>query len=725
MYKAWNETHRCERPVSSEAVRQQTRAQCEAFVLRRPALRPHELASQGVQYCLLLSGGDLSYCEELALWLFVQIRLVSAVLSQTGPMGQQRAQLDTFTNSCLENSPWRVAMGIAEEEIQTQKRPRARTLELGGAPTPEPSLPLNLSLLSSVPPISAPQLDPPIPPSDFYPTEPESPTPPSPSAREEVLELSVDDLLALPLAKVQFLNVQERHLSLPNVHIANFPHGTIDSAEFNPSCSTLVFFTRSPKITAAEVEIYRTLSSDPHLPPAYWLAGGYQQFKKFWEKIAAQQPRLPYVAPPIPTATHASSPPQPPLSMALLRSTTTQPPSFLTTPPPLVALPNYGSTCYINSMVQCLFRVDKFRNLILALGGSHNGISGLLNGLFTSFYSLSLQSTTPPLVNITPLLKAIAAKNPALNIPNEQQDTSQVLYLLLDALHEELKGDTPPAFGDRQLQKWFAETIAHEGFSNVQNLFQTVTEIEMRCTRCGHMSVRYEMSNVLHLSLEGAGLVTLDQVIQNNLKGEEMSERLGNAWDCDGCRKAQKSIKRLSELNSTPEPDDTPLPKKNKFKMFKSRDSRARTASPSRNSTPDLRYMTENEMSEYEHLRSVVSKPKVATRSLRFAKLPSVLAICLTIFDPSRADAKASTGNLAFPLRLTLSSSQGPRSYTLQSRIDHLGTSIASGHYTAIVRSAQAQSWVECDDERLATLGPLGSEPIRDSNVYLLFYETA
>lgn len=733
---------------SNRDLRAAVRVQSNAFHQRiavsvgKRHLLLEELGNACIQYCIQLSTVDLSYCDDLAFWLFTQVCLIAQTIKDEA----QLFRINTFINQCTIASPWKSQFNTILSELDGSSQTRVKSelypnesddQSLGDDNDDDDYTHIHMNDLS---------------------------------LNDEILEMSITDLNTLSIGKIQFVNIQEREFQFDGFNIININSiSHLNSIMINHNCNLIVFFTRSESITITELEIYRMLSSNTRLPPSYWLTGGYQSFKKF---INQQQKHVkPLSIPPlVPQPRQLHQPQLPPIaSIPTIYSTSssssfiqhpvqqpsvyTQPPAlrpphpnphleFSKIPPTLIGLPNYGSTCYINSMIQCLFRLDHFRKYLLDLDTNEDiPLTSMFKNLFESFYKLSYQSNVPPIVNIISLLKIINAKNPNLNIPNEQQDTSQFLYMLLNDLHMELKTDLkviPNFNGNEKLKSWYKSTyLAEDGFSKIQDFFQIINEIEMKCTRCGYSSIKYETSNVLHLNLKNSAntpnFTTLNKIIDNNLTNEEMSERLGNAWDCDGCREIERKMKKLADLVNTESSENEKdrlhsaavAAKKNnsKFKMFKSSKNDSKSSRPS---TPiDLRYMTERELNEYEQLSHVITKDKIANRIVKFVKLPDVLVICFTIFDPFHPDAKINTDNLNFPLDLTLGTSDGrSRRYKLKSRIDHLGTSIESGHYTAVVFSEQNKTWVECDDEKLSTLPSPNSQILHDKNVYLLFYES-
>lgn len=456
---------------------------------------------------------------------------------------------------------------------------------------------------------------------------------------------------------------------------------------------------------------------------------------------------------------------------------------------PLVSLRNLGSTCYINSMIQCLFSLKKFRQFFINDDKLKKYITELVNKrnlrltsgfheMFLNFYDRSPHNALPPVIDITRFLSIIARLNPSYNIPNEQQDTSQFLYYIIDELHKELKMNyeranqlgllelTPDEEKGEKYFNWQLRTLEHEGFSFIQNLFNIKEAVVMKCSRCGYQSTRYDTSIMMHLSLKRSAS-SLNDILKQNFVPEEMSARLGNAWDCDGCTKAEKELEELQEKierenenlsnfkerefqdkdkekekekekgknkNKDKDKDKAKLSSK-LFRRHKGKNHKESKESKETDNeateietTPDLpteflsNTLTEHEKNEYNRLADIFTRERIAYRSIEFVDLPDVLVLCLSLFDPSQKGAKVSAKHLKFPETLNMEFEKCSRSYKLNSWIDHLGSSIDSGHYTATV-PFQKDKYIVCDDDKLLPAQRSFSGTVQDNNVYLLFYE--
>jgi ubiquitin C-terminal hydrolase len=436
---------------------------------------------------------------------------------------------------------------------------------------------------------------------------------------------------------------------------------------------------------------------------------------------------------------------------------------------PIVTLRNLGSTCYINSMIQCLFSITKFREFFINdeklqaylsdLQGSNAILASGFHELFNTFYAKSKFASPPPLIEMNRFLSIIANLNPSYNIPNEQQDTSQFLYYIIDELHRELKfqSDKAQKLGlvtlttnnDEHYYNWQLKTLKNEGFSSIQNLFNIKEAVVMKCNRCGYTSTRYDTSIMLHLSLKKSHS-SLQEILSNNFLPEEMSSRLGNSWDCDGCNKAEKELEELqekierehdtnlahskfkekSDKDKTKDKEGNKILKRRFFRhITSSKSSKESDSEPiSRNETPDpaidlySNTLTDKEKQEYNRLADIFTRERIAYRSVELVELPDVLVLCLSLFNTSQQDAKVNLKHLKFPETLNMEFEKCCRVYKLNSWIDHWGSNIDSGHYTATVEYGTKQ-WIMCDDDKVQAPQDKEGGLVRDPNVYLLFYE--
>ncbi len=557
----------------------------------------------------------------------------------------------------------------------------------------------------------------------------------------------------------------------------------------------IVFYSNNNRVGNTELKfdsiLRRQIKSSP--PFVYWLDGGAIELEDWIAKFESKHDSKPgpitdsfeslpksdfqdglWREPPAPKAAKIESPPnldysRPPLpnplsatnipvssarTMTIQRPQTENAVSRRTSFIPLVRLFNFGSTCYMNSMIQCLFTTSYFQNLFINRGkfsqilhSEKLSLALSFNHLFMDFYKADGYYIVKPMRFVS----LCAQLKPDFRVPYEQQDTSQFLYFIMERLHNELKiTDTPEnremfKTGDPETDpfalyssrngyiKWHDSLVQSEGVSPINGLFQIQQESCLHCGRCGYQSYNFDYSSMLNLNLKGDEY-HLSDLILKNLKVEELSDRFGNAWKCPSCEKLAKRLFSLEHkcaeyLNTkydTPNNETDQSSKKRNFFSHmhkKSKDKQNGSSSTSNfdYSKLNLSMLDPEERTEYESLKSTLLKPNISFKSTSFIKLPKVLIIYLAKFDLYQN--KLTNVNLHFArtlkFKLTRDGKEVSYQYQLSSWIDHLGSSISSGHYTAVV--SRNNEWFYCDDENISRLEYTGNE-VKDPDAYLLFY---
>ncbi|CDK29963.1 unnamed protein product [Kuraishia capsulata CBS 1993] len=380
---------------------------------------------------------------------------------------------------------------------------------------------------------------------------------------------------------------------------------------------------------------------------------------------------------------------------------------------------NNGSTCYINSMLQCLFNYapleEMFRGQYLELLADPSS-SGTLSSAFHRVFNYM---STHPGAYFYPseFLKRCSSLNPSLGIPHEQQDTQEFLNFVLETLNKELSYEQavityyPESVElyspDPAYLKWFEAEVKLDGVSPINGLFQGQGQSTLVCGRCGHQSSNYARFNVLSVNMPNrsrAPVLALEECIEYYLADEILSESEGNAWNCPECEKLQKIISKS--------------PEKKKSKRFFHSSKKESNGDPTE---------TPPSPATINHAKEVISQENVSMRRSKFLHLPRLLVVHLARFGPMGTKLNYP---ISYPLILDIPEGSRMVRYKLHSLINHEGT-LKSGHYTALVnKSHQLKNpfWCYCDDERIVSPVAHGDykhnvRRLESEKVYLLFYQ--
>ncbi|SCV06224.1 LANO_0H24828g1_1 [Lachancea nothofagi CBS 11611] len=415
----------------------------------------------------------------------------------------------------------------------------------------------------------------------------------------------------------------------------------------------------------------------------------------------------------------------------------------------ITGLRNVGNTCYINTMVQCLFATSAFRELFLSSryekylsknSTNQKKLSSYFHLLFKKMYMNGGCSVVP-----TGFLKACDSLRPDLKIPYDQQDTQEFLLFLLSQLHDELSesnqvaNDYPDLLlhDDEQLDvdrkeydKWFENHVSKNGVSPIDEIFQGQIENALYCQRCGHSSYNYSVFYVLSLAIPSMSStfgqkkkVRLEDCINLFTGDEQLTNE--NAWDCPKCGSAASGL--------GPEED------KRKKRFTLAADSRGGSGGRSRFFKLRSKSRSRSESPFRKH-SAQISNPKdwrqkklTTIKTINFISLPSVLTIHLSRFfyDLTKKNNKVITYPLT--LSIVLKNSEVVN-YRLFAIANHFGNLI-SGHYTSLVNKdllhelrKGEQKWYYFDDEVVKkdiNHGDIdaGITSVSSSDVYVLFYE--
>lgn len=416
----------------------------------------------------------------------------------------------------------------------------------------------------------------------------------------------------------------------------------------------------------------------------------------------------------------------------------------------ICGLKNFGSSCYINSTVQLLFGLNRFKEIfqdmkylkfiknpryakLLSYKGTSKDtvlLCEAMASLLRSFQAHSGSSIAP-----TKFLRVTSLLKPDFNIPNEQQDSQEFLLFLIERLHDELSYKVPQSSEISRLDleryvikwnininikdkndylDWYESVIKNEGTSPIHDLFQGHLQNKLICNKCGHESINYSPFTILSLPIPANnfdGRVDLSDCLKYYTQDEVLTG--DNAWKCPKCTEREDNL-APSVL------DNHPVFMNKKSGIFRlGRRSKSPSKANNRKQAPP-------------------AHNSISIKSLNFIKLPQILFVHLSRFSMFSLSDKLSTV-IKYPLELRFNNYSNNINhqivYKLVGLINHYGT-LKSGHYTALVDKAPSRKptnpyWCYFDDESVkidlrhgdASRPDLDYQELNSRDVYVLCYE--
>ncbi|CDW54041.1 ubiquitin specific peptidase 11 [Trichuris trichiura] len=336
----------------------------------------------------------------------------------------------------------------------------------------------------------------------------------------------------------------------------------------------------------------------------------------------------------------------------------------------LTGLVNLGNTCYLNSVVQCLyhtwilrqyFTTDAFLKDFSVLTCQYNRCPKIATQVKVLFEKLSTKRSSA----VAPIdFKEAIQEGSTFFEDDRQQDAQEFLIFLFDALHEEMNlasvevmRQNGSALVDHDLSQASADTCwnlyVKENRSLIVDLFQGQCRSSTQCLHCGMTSSKFDVYMNFSLPVPIDKPSTLQESLALFAKDEYLSEEVG--WRCDRCKIKRPAV-RHDRLIRAPV-------------MF------------------------------LVHLKRFTHDGSETGKIETFVDFPTVQPLDLSLITDKCSAASR-------------------RRYILTAVINHEGTA-SCGHYYSFCRYGDPSIWIRCDDEAVSIIS---ESSVCTRNAYLLFY---
>lgn len=309
----------------------------------------------------------------------------------------------------------------------------------------------------------------------------------------------------------------------------------------------------------------------------------------------------------------------------------------------------------------------------------------------------------------------------------QQQDAHEFLRYVLDRLDKECLENSSDS-----KEKTNNNNSGVSGFGRVRsrpdpktsklsiigNIFGGILQNEVNCLECGFKS--HKQDPFMDLSLDIPSSRATDSTISSNSTTSNSSNNINDVANLSSNNSSDNS--NMSSLCSSTHPETS----SNNTNNHHHQHSTACTLMDCLSSFIELEELTETEL----YYCSNCQQKQRSTRRFWIRKLPDVLCLHLKRFRYNNFLRTKIDDYIQFPIQgldmkrfvmtnkhETRGSSSGPTTFDLVAFIEHHGSGVGSGHYTAYCR--HDDYWFHFDD---SSVNACDENTVMRSKAYILFY---